>query len=326
MKKLSFVFASLFMIAAIMSCSEDMTNDLTGNSDSLLKKAGGKNIQTLTEKVQSLPISDAGIIPNIIPGENKGGNRTCAEVAAAWGLVSNPFFCGEKIDYVNGDFVNEFPSGLEITVTEGKFVSFEMEDCILIGDKYYRVGAVIVKGSNDANVYYYPEGTLSDGGLAAPLNSSGKPAGLSNLTFCFVECEQQQSDFVIALKTYFVSGVKWASSGGVGTDDNDLHMGYNVYVFNGTNSYQLLRDFDKMLIGNIEASDYIENGIHYLEVVVDTDVDALQFSTTHLYVGTLAGFNAYYNGVTIWYANFPFIKNDITGTRIFKIPFSEITE
>lgn len=326
MKKLSFVFASLMIIAAMMSCSEDMTDDLTGDSGSRLKKAGAKNFQALTEKLASLPISDAGITPYIIPGVNKGGNRTCEEVAAAWELVPNPFLCGKKVDYVDGGFVNEFPSGLEVTVTEGKFVSFEMEDCIPIGDKYYKVGAVIVKGSNDANVYYYPEGTLSDAGLAAPINASGTPAGLSNLTFCLVECEQQQPEWVIALKTYFASDVKWASSGGEGIDDNDLHMGYNLYDFSGSNIYPLLRDFNKAQIGTIEASDYWENGIHYLEVVVDTYNDALQFSTTHLYVGTLAGFNAYYNGVTIWYNNFPFVEDEIAGVRVFKIPFGDITE
>ncbi len=53
---------------------------------------------------------------------------------------------------------------------------------------------VIVKGSNDANVYFYPDGTLtSDAGLVSPDNASGGPADLSNLTFYWnlVPCETE---------------------------------------------------------------------------------------------------------------------------------------
>ena len=55
--------------------------------------------------------------------------------------------------------MHHFLHGLEVTV-DGIYVSFIMEDCILMDGKYYKVGAVIVKGGNAANVYYYPDGTL----------------------------------------------------------------------------------------------------------------------------------------------------------------------
>ena len=42
---------------------------------------------------------------------------------------------------------------------------------------------------------------LSDGGLAAP----GEKPMVSNLTFCFIECEEQP-DLVIALKSYMTNG------------------------------------------------------------------------------------------------------------------------
>lgn len=48
--------------------------------------------------------------------------------------------------------------------------------------------AVVVKGSDAANVYYYqftPANELSDTDLVTPTNASGKPAGLSHLEFCF---------------------------------------------------------------------------------------------------------------------------------------------
>jgi hypothetical protein len=63
-----------------------------------------------------------------------------------------------------------------VTVTDGTFVAFDSTGAY--------VGAAIVKGSNDANVYYYaPPGVASDSGLASPPVGGGA-AGLSNLTFC----------------------------------------------------------------------------------------------------------------------------------------------
>lgn len=190
MKKITHLPAILFMFAAIVSCNKDMTDD---SELDLLKKA---KVGAAAGKVESLPVSDGSIKPCIIPGANNGGNRTCAEVATAWELVPNPFYCGVKIDYNAGVFAGTFPSGLNVTVTDRKYVSFEMEDCILIGEKYYKVGAVIVKGSNAANVYYYPTGTIGDSGLASPINASGSLAGLSNLTFCFIECEKELPELI----------------------------------------------------------------------------------------------------------------------------------
>ena len=180
----------------MVSCNKDMTDDseLEG-----LKKA---QLYPLKFPSHCLPVSEDRIIPHIIPGANNGGNRTCAEVATAWKLDPNPFLCGDKIDYTYGEFAGVFPNGLSVT-TDGKFVSFEMDDCILIGDNCYKVGAVIVKGSNAANVYYYPNGTIGDSGLASPMNASGNPAGLSNLTFCFVECEQEFPESGYCPEKYF---------------------------------------------------------------------------------------------------------------------------
>lgn len=45
--------------------------------------------------------------------------------------------------------------------------------------------AVIVKGGNAANEYVYGGSATSDSGLVSPVNSSGKPANLSHLEFCF---------------------------------------------------------------------------------------------------------------------------------------------
>lgn len=47
------------------------------------------------------------------------------------------------------------------------------------------VDAVIVKGGSGANVYRYPGGDFSDGGLITPLNKGGKPAALGYVTVCY---------------------------------------------------------------------------------------------------------------------------------------------
>lgn len=47
------------------------------------------------------------------------------------------------------------------------------------------VDAVIVKGGSGANVYRYPEGHFSDGGLTTPLNKGGKQAALGYVTVCY---------------------------------------------------------------------------------------------------------------------------------------------
>jgi hypothetical protein len=81
---------------------------------------------------------------------------------------------------------NEFGSCVrnQITATvspkesgDGTYVAFTAEPD--------GVGAAIVKGGNDANVYVYNPQRTADSGLASPLNASLEPAGLSNLTLCW---------------------------------------------------------------------------------------------------------------------------------------------
>jgi len=108
MKKLSYLFVSLFIIAALASCTKD--------------DGGPIELKCNTVKVVSGPV--AYVTPYIIPGPNNGGNRTCADVEAAFNLPAGFFRCGEKIDYDNGNFAGSFPDGLIVTVTDGTYVSF----------------------------------------------------------------------------------------------------------------------------------------------------------------------------------------------------------
>jgi hypothetical protein len=319
MKKLVYYFAAILMVAALGSCEQD-------ESEIQLKKGDASASTT------PVPTDNMQVTPVIIPGANKGGNRTCAEVAAAFSLPADYFLCGEKVDYYGGGFAGNFPDGVLVDVTHGKFVDFELEGPILIGDKYYVVGAVIVKGGNAANVYFYPGGTMGDSGLTAPVNASGKAAGLSNLTFCLVE---KVPELVIALKTYLATPIPgevwtykqygWAVSGGLGVDPTPgtLHMGYNYYIYGMENTFDLVEATLPAIvgpIGTIKARDYFDGDVHYLEVVIDLNRDRdLVFDDSYLYVGSYEG----YEGRD--YKAFPYKDtNNFVSQRVFKIDLSGI--
>jgi hypothetical protein len=176
----------LMMLAALMgllalglfiSCGEKFSETPTTPSQvstSLLKAP------TCAGATESSPESDGGITPYIIPGANKGGNRTCVEVDS----------CFEESYDNSSDRLNyeDHPTGGTVGpitwTTDGTYVCWESSVPVKV--------AVIVKGSNDANVYVYDECTSSDCGLAPPPNASGDPAGLSNITFCWTECEEEE--------------------------------------------------------------------------------------------------------------------------------------
>lgn len=317
MKKMMYLFAALVMAAALGSCQQD-------DNEIVLKK-GGSGSETV------LPPSDAGITPVVLEGANNGGNVTCAEVAAEFDLEEGYFLCGDKVDYTDGMFAGEFPDGLNVEVKDGVYVSFSLDAPVIIEGVEYVVGAAIVKGGNSANVYFYPGGSMGDKNLTAPLNRSGKPAGLSNLTFCLVKA----NPLVIALKTYLavpVAGeqvsykrIGWAVSGGLGVStEYGLHMGYNYYDFNGNNEFDLVKATLGAIegpVGTIKASDYWEENEHFLEVVLEIDeAYNFVFDDTYLYVGSLAGYEGR------WYKAFPWsVEGIFAGSRVFRINFDEIT-
>jgi len=138
--------------------------------------------------------------PKVYPG----GNADCATINIP-GLVQTT----GRNNYVpsTDSFENGWPSGLLVKVDNGRSVSFQIDGAINLGDgKCYKVGAVIVKGSDASNVYDYTDtaGVTMDKGLVPPNNASGSPAGLSNLTFCFIEC--QEKPVVVAVKCIYWPG------------------------------------------------------------------------------------------------------------------------
>jgi hypothetical protein len=92
---------------------------------------------------------------------------------------------GYKIDnwdaFVDGDFEASFDDGEDNTLTvdnnDGQTFDWSATNPI---------GAVIVKGGTQANVYYYDPQQSSDTGLVAPTNpNNGIPFDISHATFCW---------------------------------------------------------------------------------------------------------------------------------------------
>lgn len=148
----------------IVACSKEVTTD-----DSANKK-----------------VSNTGVVPELVVGENNGGNVTCEEASNVAGISGYAYSTGKQ-DYPFNS--NSFGNGVSVT-TDGTNVSWSITP-----PSGYCVAnvAVIVKGGPNANVYYYNDGQSSDSGLASPINASGNPAGLSNLTICYnlVACQSE---------------------------------------------------------------------------------------------------------------------------------------
>lgn len=317
MKKLTYLLAALVMVAALGSCQQE-------DNDVLLKKGNADDYGI------SLPVSKGGIVPQIIEGSNNGGNRTCAEVAAWFHTAFD--VCGERVNYNNGEFDKLFPDGLKVIVTDGTFVAFEVAEFIQIGEKYYKVGAVIVKGSNQANVYWYPDGSFGDSGLASPVNASGKPSGLSNLTFCLVEFVPEFKEAVLVMKTYLSPKDalyrEWAGTRGEGSEVNSLRLGYLKYNFRGEKQYPLYFGKWGGEVGKITVSDFKEMDEHFLEVKVEITSGGWSFYESFLYAGTADGYENYLkedNGLMYTqYRSFPFIIEEPAAVRIFKINVEDL--
>lgn len=115
------------------------------------------------------PTSGGEVPPYQVPNPGPGGNVTCEQL----GYSST----SGRINYSDAGFTQAFSrQGLTVSVRSGTYVTWSST---------FPVGAVIVKGGPRANVYQYTPGRRGDTGLASPVNSSGNPAGLSNLTICW---------------------------------------------------------------------------------------------------------------------------------------------
>jgi hypothetical protein len=204
MKKLVFGAVSFLALSLIMaSCSEEEIVPNVSNTES--------------------NTSVSGIQPVQVSGSNNGGNVTCSEAATSAGLGDYMYSTGKQ------DFpFNSNSFGENVTVsTDGTFVTWSITppNGMCVANV-----AVIVKGGPVANVYYYNNGESSDSGLSSPVNASGNPAGLSNLTICYnlVQCESNDCDW--QEETAFGGGIEGAGAAWWFALDASVSGSYPIYA------------------------------------------------------------------------------------------------
>jgi hypothetical protein len=141
--------------------------------------------------IESEPDSTTQMVtPYIIPpadGNDRGGNRSCADVGKAY--FGNPLFYQCRTDKKNYPFDSpqafEPASGLAADCANSINVTVE-DDTYVNWTSTQPVGAAVIKGGNAANTYVYEQQKEVDTELASPLVSSDDPAALSNIGgFCW---------------------------------------------------------------------------------------------------------------------------------------------
>ncbi len=196
----------LAALLVMVSCSQfDATEPALDNSETVEVTEANTNANFNA----NARISDNNVEPEIIPGANPGGNRTCEEVASHLGIEGFQY-SSERINFEGGNFSGEFPEGFTIE-TDGTLVNWSYTPppgyCL-------EAVAFIVKGSNDAHIYTYGPDIYSDSGLAAPTNASGDAAGLSNLTVCYTlrECVVEEEP-CFEEETAWAAGLRYVTKG-----------------------------------------------------------------------------------------------------------------
>ena len=289
------------MGTGIVSCDKDLNTD------------GDLNVITKASVVNtSAPQSTMEFItPVIITGDNRGGNRTCEEVASA---VNTSFdVCGDKINYVLNtetglyEWSGDFPDGITVEVDHSsKTIHFILNN---LPGTCYEVGAVIVKGSNSSNIYFYRDGTLEDDGLAAPGG-----ALVSNLTFCLYECDAEP--LILAAKTLYWKGE--IHSFALSYSTIDLHNkpgewcdNLGVIYFPPTTVFDMLDWETREKIASAEIKDG--------NVIITAETDVL-LDLTWLYVGD--DINRIYNsGYCPAYTTWKYETSNVTVHTIPLLPY-----
>ena len=101
------------------------------------------------------------------------GNSKCADIAPAGSTWTE-----RKLDFDPDSTTYPFDT-FNVTIDKSDETTLSWTSTI-------DIDAVILKGGNGANVYTYDGETMTGSGLTTPMNDkSGKPYGISHISFCF---------------------------------------------------------------------------------------------------------------------------------------------
>jgi len=206
-----------------------------------------------------------------------------------------------KIDYYGGTGGTTGPITWH---TDGTYVWWESTKPINV--------AVIVKGGNNASVYYSGCGECVENSgmikLSAPINpKNNKPYGLSNITFCYNECEGQSK--IIAFKSYMTKD--WAVTGG--GIDNGYFIGCLPFV-DGAQYTLYLNGQLSTPAGTLEIGNFDQDQL--MEVRITSTIAGSYFTDSFLYVGPEGTCRTDYY-------NYPYQKTPPASSSsvIFDLPF-----
>lgn len=141
--------------------------------------------------VASTPMSETQeVTPYIIPaadGNDRGGNRSCADVGKAYFGSPLYYLCRtDKKDYPFANSPEVFEPAAGLPVECANSISVNTDGTLVDWISTAPVGAAIIKGGPAANTYVYEPQVTLDTGLASPPVSSGDFAELSNIGgFCW---------------------------------------------------------------------------------------------------------------------------------------------
>lgn len=164
----------------------------------------------------------ASVDPVLFP-KTAGGE--VAECAAA-----GDYEYAYKIDNWEGDMNDTYTASFEdghkneITILNSDGTYFDWSATP------YPIGAVIVKGGDAANVFYYDPQASSDTYLFSPNNDSNKPAEVSHATFCWNPEEKMcfKEDTAWAAGSRYVKKGNWATFTSYPTGPVTLYAGQTM--------------------------------------------------------------------------------------------------
>lgn len=181
---------------------------------------------------------------NARTSESRGGNIECSELG--------DFDISVKRDFESGAFLGgPWPEGLTVEIIRGQ-VKWTYNPP---ADKCLVKLAVIVKGGPGAMVYTYENGETTDSGLVAPNNPNGRPAALSNLSFCIDLEDKPAAPTVEGDEECFEDGLKLTAK-----VTSTIPDGYKVVWYDQKVGGDVVTDPSLDKVGKVTYWAALENG------------------------------------------------------------------
>lgn len=138
------------------------------------------------------PPSEDGVVPeycdNWITGD--AGQECVVNLGYDFGLkIDEP---GIPDDSVSGACDGQGSCSLAPEFNNVIFTSKNTGSSFTFSAEVFPLGAVVVKGGPNANVYTYDPPAVSDGLLTPPINTSGVPFNISHISFCWNDPNTEQ--------------------------------------------------------------------------------------------------------------------------------------